>query len=440
MISAETNDRMTRVGPGTPGGRLLRLYWQPVALTDEMAGPHPVKAVRLLGEDLVLFKDETGRYGLLDRHCAHRGADLTYGRRENGGLRCPFHGWLFDAEGRCLETPAEPASSKLCQKVRQTAYPVIERSGILFAYLGGGEAPALPDFDCFVAPDAYTFAFKGFVDCNWLQILEVGIDPAHTSFLHRFFEDADPRANYGKPFRANSADSDMPITKVMREYDKPTIDLHPTDWGMRICTRRRISDVHTHIRVTHLAFPQAFVIPLSREMTISQWHVPVDDTTSYWYAIFTSFGAPVDKQEMRDTRLKLYELPDYMPRTSRANNYNFNPAEHEQTYLGMGEDVNVHDQWAVESQGKIHDRTKEHLGYSDRAIIAYRKLLLGAIDQAEKGERPMMVLDRDAAQRVTGPMTVDGIGPTADWESYWRDTYAKVAAASTWAKGSTRAA
>jgi phthalate 4,5-dioxygenase len=106
----------------------------------------------------------------------------------------------------------------------------------------------------------------------------------------------------------------------------------------------------------------------------------------------------------------------------------------------MGEDVNVHDQWAVESQGKIHDRTREHLGYTDRAIIAYRKLLLAAIDQAEKGERPMMVLDRDAAQRLKGPMTVDGIGPTADWESYWRETYAKVAAASTWAKGSTRAA
>src|SRR5262249_35131900 len=157
--------------------------------------------------------------------------------------------------------PAEPASSKLCQHVRQKAYPVIERSGILWTYMGplsqdGGAPPALPDFDCFVAPDAYTFAFKGFVDCNWLQILELGIDPAHTSFLHRFFEDADPGANYGKPFRANSADSDMPITKVMREYDKPTIDLHPTEHGMRICTRRRISDVHTHTRVTHLVFPQ----------------------------------------------------------------------------------------------------------------------------------------------------------------------------------------
>ncbi len=439
MLSPEKNDLVTRTGPGTPGGKLMRMYWQPAALAEELNGPRPVKALRLLGEDLVLFKDSAGRYGLLERACPHRRADLAFGRCENGGLRCAFHGWLFDVEGKCLETPGEPEPS-FCQKVRQKSYPVVERSGILFAYLGEGQPPAFPDFDCFVAPDAYTFAFKGFVDCNWLQVMEVGVDPAHTSFLHRFFEDGDPEANYGRPFRATTADSDMTITQVMREHDRPKIDVLPTDYGMRICTRRQIDDVKAHIRVTHLAFPNAFVIPLSTEMTISQWHVPVDDTHSYWYAIFTSFGAPVNKQEMRDTRLKLYTLPDYKPRRNKSNDYGFDPHEQaHKTYTGMGEDVNVHDQWAVESQGAIHDRSKEFLGQTDIAIVRYRRILIDAIEKAARGEKPLMVLDAEAAKKIQGPMIVDGIGPAQDWETYWRDTYAKTRRAAPWARGTQAA-
>src|SRR4051794_14792947 len=169
MISAEKNDLMTRVGPGAPAGQLMRSYWQPVALTDELEGNRPIRAVRLMGEDFVVFRDETGRLGMIDRDCPHRGADLAFGRLEHGGLRCPFHGWLFDVEGRCLETPAEPPGSGLCDRIRQKAYPVVERSGILFAYVGEGEPPALPAFDCFIAPDSHTFAFKGLIDCNWLQ-------------------------------------------------------------------------------------------------------------------------------------------------------------------------------------------------------------------------------------------------------------------------------
>src|SRR5216684_8456844 len=220
MISAEQNELMTRIGAGTPCGKLLRRYWQPVALADEMQGPRPVKAVRILGEDLVLFKYQD-QYGLLERHCSHRGADLAYGRLEDGGLRCAFHGWLFDVNGKCLQTPAEPDDSNLCANVRQKSYPVVEKSGILFAYLGRGEPPAFPHFDCFVAPASHTFAFKGMIDCNWLQSLEVGIDPAHTSFLHRFFEDEDPNKGYGKMFRDTSKDSDMPMTQIMREFRRP---------------------------------------------------------------------------------------------------------------------------------------------------------------------------------------------------------------------------
>ena len=176
----------------------MRRYWQPAALVDELAGNRPVKPVKLLGENLVLFRDDKGRYGLIERACPHRGTDLAYGRLEDGGLRCAFHGWLFDVTGQCLETPAEPDGSNLCANIRQKAYPVVEKSGILFAYMGPGEPPAFPHFDCFVAPDSHTFAFKGMIDCNWLQSLEVGIDPAHTSFLHRFFHDEDPAQSYGK--------------------------------------------------------------------------------------------------------------------------------------------------------------------------------------------------------------------------------------------------
>ena len=436
MLSAEQNDRITRTGPDAPAGALLRRYWQPAALVDELSGNRPVKPVKLMGENLVIFRDTRGRYGLIGRACPHRGTDLAYGRLEDGGLRCAFHGWLFDVTGRCLQTPAEPDGSNLCANIRQKAYPVVERSGILFAYLGPGEPPALPHIDCFVAPGTHTFAFKGMIDCNWLQSLEVGIDPAHTSFLHRFFHDEDPDEGYGKLFRDKSIDSDMPMTKIMRDFPRPRIEVEETDYGMRVITLREISAAKIHIRVTNLMFPNTFVIPMSREMTISQWHVPIDDQRHYWYAIFTSFGAPVDKDEMRRQRLELYELPDYVPRKNKGNDYGFDPHEQEHaTFTGMGADINVHDQWACESMGAIQDRTNEHLGQSDKAITAYRRLLRTAIDQAHNGGRPMMVLDPRSAPKVTGPAAIDGIGPTDDWTGYWQRTDESKRKAASWANG-----
>ena len=436
MLSTEQNDLITRIGPATPAGELIRRYWQPAALVDELNSNRPIKALRLLGEDLVLFRDEQGRYGLVGRSCPHRGTDLSFGRLENGGLRCAFHGWLFDVTGQCLETPAEPEGSSLCANIRQIAYPVVEKSGILFAFMGPGEPPEFPHFDCFVAPDTHTFAFKGMIDCNWLQSLEVGIDPVHTSFLHRFFQDEDSSKGYGKLFRDNSIDSDMPMTRIMREHPRPQIEVEPTDYGMRVITLRRISDANTHVRVTNLLFPNAFIIPMSSEMTITQWHVPVDDTRHYWYAIFTSFGAPVDKDEMRRQRMQLYELPDYIPRKNKSNHYGFDPHEQaHETFTGMGADINVHDQWACESMGAIQDRTKEHLGQSDKAINAFRRLLRGAIEETRIGGALPMMLDRASAKAVTGPAAIDGIGPTDDWQAYWRRTDAQRRQASSWANG-----
>jgi len=323
----------------------------------------------------------------------------------------------------------------MCANIRQKAYPVVEKSGILFAYMGPGEPPAFAQFDCFAAPPTHTFAFKGMIDCNWLQSLEVGIDPAHTSFLHRFFHDEEPAQGYGKLFRDKSIDSDMPMTRIMREFPRPQIEIEPTDYGMRVITLRRISGADTHVRVTNLVFPHGFVIPMSSEMTITQWHVPIDDYRHYWYAIFTSFGAPVDKHEMRRQRLALYELPDYIPRKNKSNDYGFDAHEQaHETFTGMGTDINVHDQWACESMGAIADRTKEHLGQSDKAISTYRRILRRAIEEAGNGGKPLMVLDGASAAKLTGPAAIDGIGPSEGWQAYWQKTDQARRQKSSWAR------
>src|ERR1700743_1576738 len=436
MWSQGQNDLTTRPGQKDPCDKLMRMYWQPAPLVDELQGPRAVRPVKLLGENLVLFRDQEGRYGLIDRHCAHRGADLAFCRLENGGLRGAFHGWLFDVSGQCLDTPAEPAGSKLCQGIKQRAYPVVERSGILWAYLGEGEPPAFPELDCFVEPDIHVLAFKGHWECNWLQALEVGVDPSHASYLHRFFEDEDTSATntYGRQFRGASASSDMPMTRIMREYDRPIINCEHTEYGMRLITLREIDEERTHVRVTNQIFPHAFVIPMNQEMTITQYHVPIDDENCYWYSIFTSFTTPIDKKKMRDQRLATYELPDYKSRRNKSNDYGFDP--HEQataTYTGMGMDINVHDQWAIESMGAIQDRTKEHLGQADKAIVQYRRMLREQIEKAASGERPIMCLDEAHARSIQGPGTMDGIGPTQGWEMYWMDVDVKRRRGAPWA-------
>ena len=418
MLNADQNELVTGTGPGTPCGGVMRRVWQPAALTEELAGERPLKALRLMGEDLVLFRDGGGRYGLIGRRCPHRGADLGFGRLEDGGLRCPFHGWLFDAAGRCLEQPAEPPESDFHTKIAHRAYPCRERNGIVFAWLGPGAPPPFPGFDCFAAPAEYCFAFKGFLDCNWLQALEVGIDPAHASFLHRFLDDDESEEGYGRQFRDRTSLAAMPLTRLLREYPRPKIEVAPADHGLRILASRTLDEAFTHVRVTNLVFPNAIAIPMSGDMTITQWHVPIDDRRSWWYAIFSAFEHRVDKALMRRQRLELYTLPDYMPRRNRANDYGFDPSEQrDRTYTGMGADINVHDQWAVESLGAIADRTAENLATTDKAIAACRRMLLRAVESA--GADAPMPPDGGTASRLWGPVAIDAIGGAGDGPGFW---------------------
>lgn len=420
MMSQEKNDEITLVGADQPAGKLLRQYWMPAALSDELKGNRPVVPVTLLGEKLVLFRDESGNLGLIGRHCPHRGADMCKGRLEDNGLRCPFHGWHFDVTGQCVEQPAEPEGSKMAENTRTTAYTVVERNGIIWAFMGQGDTPDFPALDCFSAPGSYVFAFKGLWECNWLQALEVGIDPAHASYLHRFLQDEDPKDSYGKQFRDAAPGTDIPMTAVLREFPRPEITVEDTDYGLRLLALRDLNNGSTHVRITNQVFPCAITIPISSEMTITQWHVPIDDKRCYWYSMFTSFAAPVDKQKMRDQRLKEHRLPDYAPLKNANNDYGYSAEEQDTlTYTGMGLDINVHDQWACESMGAIQDRRFEHLGKTDVAIIAYRRKLRAAIAAVAAGELADIPMGDNGVGAIKGPVSIDTIAPSGDWQSSW---------------------
>ena len=382
MIPQQLNDTITRIGPGTTAGTVLRCYWQPVALVAETDIGLPLP-VNLMGERLALVRRDDAlelvtRVSHVDEPAVSHPSDIRI-------------------------DPAGPS------------YPATVKSGIIFAYMGEGTPPAFPNFDCFRAADSHVFAFKGLWECNWLQALEIGIDPAHASFLHRFLEDEDPADSYGKQFRDKVDRTNLTVTQVLREYPRPDIDVEETEYGMKITALRHMEHGQTHVRITNQIFPEAICIPMSREMTITQWHVPIDDENCYWYTVFTSFKDPVNKALMRAQRLEEHELPTYAPKKNRANHYGYDPQEQAtETYTGMGMDINVHDQWAVEGMGAIQDRTREHLGRSDKAIIRYRRMLRQAIKALEDGDRDALPMLGDVSSLI-GPLSNDAVAPTEDW-------------------------
>ncbi|NDH71687.1 MAG: aromatic ring-hydroxylating dioxygenase subunit alpha [Rhodobacteraceae bacterium] len=386
MISQQLNDQITRIGANDDAGLLLRQYWQPAALCDDITFGLPF-GVNLLNEKLALVKDRSGL------KLVTRIVDESYSPREI------------------------PKAEDIEIDVDGPIYPTVQKNGVIFAYLGSGKPPEFPNFDCFRAPDTHVFAFKGLWRCNWLQALEVGIDPAHASFLHRFLQDEDPMEGYGKQFRDTAANTDIPMTKILREYPRPEILVNETEYGLKITALRHMKNGLTHVRVTNQIFPQAICIPMSREMTITQWHVPIDNENCYWYSVFTSFDKPVNKRLMREQRLQEHTVPDYAPRKNAENNYNYDPREQKfETYTGMGLDINVHDQWAVEGMGPIQDRTQEHLGRSDVAIIRYRRMLRQAIADLLSHKLDQLPMKDYATGKIKGPLSNDAITKTSNWE------------------------
>jgi phenylpropionate dioxygenase-like ring-hydroxylating dioxygenase large terminal subunit len=398
MLTQEQNEAITRTGPGTPGGDLLRRYWQPVALSSELPPSGAPVPVDVLGEELVLFRDEDGRVGLLDRHCRHRGTDLSYGRLEDGGLRCLYHGWLYDVNGRCLEQPAEPKGSTFKDKVRQAAYPVVERAGAFFAYLGPGAAPEFPAYDFFTAPAEHLHASKVFIACNYVQANEGNYDPAHVGFLHRTHG---VNRAAGRPLlRVGVSDEEK---AAVDSGDPPQLEVEPTAFGLRVYQIRPGGPGRTYLRITNFGMPNFSVIagPQGGDGQIGIWHVPIDDGSHWRWHFAVRRDAPLDAgghYATSHTNSPEYEA-EFILRRKGTNRYLQDRTAMDETFAGMGANFNAHDAFATESQGAIQDRTRENTAASDTAVVAARRLMLSGIDDVRAGKEPLGVV-RDPAQNA----------------------------------------
>jgi len=362
MLNAELNEKLSRVGPGTPGGNLLRRYWHPVATTPEMKR-QPTKRVRLLGEDLVLFRDLSGQIGLVEEPCAHRRVSLYYGIPEHQGIRCPYHGWLYDETGRCIEQPAEPPASNFKDKVRITAYPVQELGGLIFAYLGPDPVPLLPRYDAYAQENAVRLIGVSVLPVNWLQAMENSLDATHVEWLHGYYSDW---------VRAR-------IAQAKGETFTPRTYPHHAKIGFDIfehgIIKRRIeeggSEEDDDWAVGHpVVFPCILGNP-------SQIRVPMDDTHTlhFWYTA-SPVGVPVPPEAADPF---VFELP-------------WEDASGEL----LTDSTNGQDIMAWVTQGEIAQRHLERLGQSDVGIILYRQLLQEQLERVERGEDPIEVY-RDPA-------------------------------------------
>jgi phthalate 4,5-dioxygenase len=387
MLPREENDLLTQVGAEKPLGTLMRRYWIPALLSVEIPEPDsPPVRVRLLGEDLVAFRDSRGRVGLLDEHCAHRGTSLFFGRNEECGLRCIYHGWKYDIDGKVLDTPAEPAGSTLKDKVRQVAYPCKEAAGIVWSYLGPQEkTPLLPNYEWMKLPPEHLYVTKSIQDCSWLQGLEGECDSSHLSFLHKNFTGERPRGGGdGALYAADSA---------------PELEGIEMDYGVRMLSCRKIAPDTVYLRVSNIVLPCHGFIPTgglkgnSEGYTIHS-HVPIDDTHSMRYNIHFRRNRPIEESERQHDE----EIgPDFRKLRNLANNYRQDrDRQKRENFTGMGQIFLVHDSCATESMGSIYDRSQEHLGVSDMTVIAVRKFLLRAVRAVATGQEPPHVIRSEA--------------------------------------------
>ena len=369
MISAEQNEKLSKVGPGTPMGALMRRYWHPIAASGQVSARQPTKEVRILGEDLVLYRDLRGNLGLIGPRCAHRNTSLSYAVPEENGLRCCYHGWLYDKTGQCIEQPGEPRSDQFKSKIKIAGYPVQEMGGLVFAYLGPQPVPQLPRWDVLAWDNATRKVSFVVLPCNWLQCMENSLDPVHFEWLHRYYGTYEIIRQ--TPDRGMDQ-WDSATAKRGRHHVKIGFEL--TDYGV---IKRRLLDGETeaddHWRVGHpILFPN--VLRVGQE----NWHglhyrVPIDDTQTLHIMCDLQLPAPGTQVERQET-VPFVEWPLYDKDGKIARDH-----------------VVAQDQVAWIIQGAITDRTTEHLGATDTGIVWYRNLLNKQMEVVANGGEPMNV-------------------------------------------------
>ncbi|MFN0071559.1 MAG: Rieske 2Fe-2S domain-containing protein [Chloroflexota bacterium] len=373
MLTHDANLRLTQVGSGTPMGELLRRYWFPVATTFELQRDR-VLAVTLLGEPLTLVRTDSGRLGLLAQRCPHRGASLAYGIPEAAGLRCAYHGWQFALDGRCVDTPAEPASSTLKDRVKILAYPVQEMSGLIWAYLGPAPAPLLPRFDIYVWDDVDRDIGVTLLPCNWLQMVENSMDPVHVEYLH---------ARYLNYLLRRQGKANLTV-----EQHHARIAFNVFEYG--VYKRRLLEGQDEDVEDWRTGHP--IVFPTTLRSNNGQGHpnmqirVPIDDTHTRYYTYQVHPRANAEPQ----TAIPTYELP-YRDPDGR---------------LIMDKVLNQ-DMAIWITQGAVSDRSAERLGASDKGVILFRHLLEENLARMVRGEDPMGVV-RDPTQNQIISLEAEG--------------------------------
>ncbi len=385
MLSVQENERLTRVGPGAPMGELLRRYWHPIAATAEL-DENPTKEVRLLGEDLVVYRDRSGQYGLVGRYCAHRRVNLAYGIPEERGLRCMYHGWLYDETGQCIEQPFEETvrpESRFKDKIQLPGYPVQEQSGLLFAYMGPAPAPYLPLWGPLIWDNVVREVAITEVPCNWLQCMENSLDPVHVEWLHRYY------TSYVWMRQGKIADTQPPKIRHRK------IGFDVFDRGI---IKRRVLDGYTEDdddwKVGHpILFPHILYVQAGGVLSTLQHRVPIDDERTLhvsFYAYEAAPGAQAPAQEHVPYR--------------RVSMYNEDG--------GFAVDFSLdQDKMAWATQGAIAQREREALGESDTGIILLRKLLNEQMRIVEDGGDPMNVFrDEESARSIQAPVERVGNG------------------------------
>ena len=363
MLTAEQNERLTQVGPGTPMGELMRRYWHPIAASVELDADNPTKEVRLLGEDLVLYRDASGTVGLIEPSCAHRKANLAYGVPEENGIRCAYHGWIFNEHGQCVDQPSEPEGSKFKEKVRIKAYQAQELGGVVFAYMGPAPAPLLPRVDVLVWPGVRRTQ-SIMLPCNWLQCHENSLDPLHFQWLHRYW--GGWVMNKQKPQEERDA---WNARIGARGADHRKIGFEITDYG--VIKRRLVGDEtesDDHWQMGHpILFPN--ILHITSNL---QYRVPVDDTHTLHFVV--DLRQPEPGQE----------APDVVTH-ERVPAFNDDGTIKSDWVLGQ-------DQAAWIMQGPVSDRTTERLGVSDVGIIMFRRMLEEQMRVVADGGDPMNVV------------------------------------------------